>query len=97
MFIEVNNSTGILTKRQIKQILYEHTSQQTQTHHSMRLGLALMTSSAIVQINIHDSTILMWYGYLFKKEDLSSKIIILKTKTLFVVIKIITFLWMQHM
>ena len=47
------------TPKQIKQILYERNSQRTPAHHGMRLGLALMTSSAIVQINIHDSTILV--------------------------------------
>ena len=75
MFIEVNNWTGILTKKkkQIEQILYEHNSQRTPAHHGMRLGLALMTSSAIVQINIHDSTILIWYGYLFKRKTCHPK------------------------
>lgn len=73
MFIDVNNSTGILTKTQIKQMLYERKSWQVWTHQSIRLGFVLMTSSAKVQINIHDTIILMWYGYLFKRKTYHPK------------------------
>lgn len=43
------------------------TANRRKTHHGMRSGFASMTSSAKEQINIRDSTILMWYGYSFKK------------------------------
>jgi len=44
-----------------------------QTRHSMWHGLALMTSSAIVQMNIHDSTISHVIWIFTQKEDFSSE------------------------